>query len=53
MSDRQSEALTEKQRSILDYLRRHIDEYPYPPSAREILRGCDISSTPVVIICGY
>lgn len=48
MVKRQSTELTTKQRRILEYLREYIGERRYPPSVREIMRGCGISSTSVV-----
>lgn len=48
MVKRQSTELTDKQRLILAYLREYIGERRFPPSVREIMRGCDISSTSVV-----
>ena len=48
MVKRQSMELTNKQRRILAYLREYIGEHRYPPAVREIMRGCDISSTSVV-----
>ena len=40
--------LTPRQRSILDFIGRFIDEKDYPPSIRDIQQACDISSTSVV-----
>jgi len=40
--------LSDKQKSILDFMREFIDEHDYPPSIRDIQVGCDISSTSVV-----
>jgi len=40
--------LSEKQDSILRFMREFIDEHDYPPSIRDIQVGCDISSTSVV-----
>ena len=37
-----------KQRSILRFIRRFIEEHDYPPSIRQIQDGCRISSTSVV-----
>ena len=42
------EGLSEKQRSILDFLETFIAEHDYPPSIRDIQNGCGISSTSVV-----
>jgi len=41
-------ALSTKQRRILAFLRRFREEKDYPPTIRDILRGCGISSTSVV-----
>ncbi len=40
--------LSEKQRSILEFLEAFIADHDYPPSIRDIQSGCDISSTSVV-----
>ncbi len=40
--------LSQKQERILGFLRRFDDEKGYPPTIRDILRGCNISSTSVV-----
>ena len=40
--------LSTKQQRILDFLGEFIAERDYPPSIRDILHGCDISSTSVV-----
>lgn len=40
--------LSEKQRRILAFLRRFREEKDYPPTIRDILKGCGISSTSVV-----
>jgi repressor LexA len=40
--------LSGKQRNILDFIRRFIDDHEYPPSIRQIQEACDISSTSVV-----
>jgi repressor LexA len=40
--------LSPKQRSILTFMRDFVDENSYPPSIRDILSGCGISSTSVV-----
>ncbi len=41
-------ALSTKQRRILAFLRRFREEKDYPPTVRDILRACGISSTSVV-----
>jgi repressor LexA len=40
--------LSQKQERILDFLRRFLDERDYPPTVRDIVKGCGISSTSVV-----
>ncbi len=40
--------LSQKQERILDFLRRFLDDKDYPPTVRDIVRGCGISSTSVV-----
>ena len=40
--------LSVKQTRILDFLRRFLDDRGYPPTIRDIVRGCSISSTSVV-----
>ncbi|TET13897.1 MAG: transcriptional repressor LexA [Dehalococcoidia bacterium] len=40
--------LSTKQRRILAFLRRFLEEKDYPPTVRDILKGCGISSTSVV-----
>jgi repressor LexA len=40
--------LSERQRKILAFVRQYTDEMGYPPSIRDICRGCGISSTSVV-----
>jgi repressor LexA len=40
--------LSGKQRDILEFLRRFLDEHDYPPSIRDIQEACSISSTSVV-----
>ena len=40
--------LSPRQQQILDLIRDFIDEYHFPPTARDIQTGCDISSTSVV-----
>jgi repressor LexA len=40
--------LSEKQQSILKFMRDFIAEHDYPPSIRDIQIGCNISSTSVV-----
>jgi repressor LexA len=40
--------LSSKQKQILSFLRKFRDERDYPPTVRDILKGCGISSTSVV-----
>ena len=40
--------LSSKQKRILSYLRKFRDEKDYPPTVRDILKSCGISSTSVV-----
>lgn len=40
--------LSPKQERILDFLRRFLDDKDYPPTVRDIVKGCGISSTSVV-----
>ncbi|MBM3958128.1 MAG: repressor LexA [Gemmatimonadetes bacterium] len=40
--------LSERQRTILDFIEKFIEDRGYPPSVRDIQQGCDISSTSVV-----
>ncbi len=41
-------ALTERQRKILEFIDTFAEEKQYAPSIRDIVKGCDISSTSVV-----
>lgn len=40
--------LSARQTKIMEYIRDFIDENDYPPSVRDIQRGCGVSSTSVV-----
>lgn len=40
--------LTERQERILEFFEDFLDEHDYPPTVRDIQRGCEISSTSVV-----
>ena len=40
--------LSNKQQNIIDYIRRFLVDRGYPPSIRDIVSGCKISSTSVV-----
>ncbi len=39
--------LSQKQERILDFLRRFLDDRGYPPTIRDIVSGCGLSSTSV------
>jgi repressor LexA len=41
-------ALSPKQKRILNFTRKFLDSRGYPPSVRDIVTGCEISSTSVV-----
>ncbi len=41
-------ALSPKQKRILQFIRKFIDARGYPPTVRDIVNGCEISSTSVV-----
>ncbi len=41
-------ALSSKQQHIIDFIRRFGEERGYPPTIRDIMNGCGISSTSVV-----
>ena len=41
-------ALSPKQKRILQFIRKFIDARGYPPTVRDIVSGCEISSTSVV-----
>jgi repressor LexA len=41
-------ALSSKQQKILGFVRRFLADKSYPPTIRDIVRGCGISSTSVV-----
>ena len=40
--------LSDKQQRMLNFINEFMDDKGYPPTVRDILRGCDISSTSVV-----
>ena len=40
--------LTERQERILEFFEDFLEEHDYPPTVRDIQRGCEISSTSVV-----
>lgn len=42
------EVLSLKQRKTLDFIRRYLSKNHYPPTIRDIVDGCGISSTSVV-----
>jgi repressor LexA len=39
--------LSPRQKRILSFIRHYVAEKPYPPTIRDIVGGCDISSTSV------
>jgi repressor LexA len=39
--------LSPRQKRILSFIRRYLAEKPYPPTIRDIVSGCEISSTSV------
>src|SRR4030065_832531 len=41
-------ALSLKQKRILQFIRKFLDSRGYPPTVRDIVTGCEISSTSVV-----
>jgi repressor LexA len=41
-------AISDKQRRMLNFINEFVDDRGYPPTVRDILKGCDISSTSVV-----
>ena len=41
-------SLSDKQQRMLNFINEFVDDKGYPPTVRDILRGCDISSTSVV-----
>ena len=43
-----SKTLSVRQQRLLDYIRTFIAERGYPPSVRDIVQGCKVSSTSVV-----
>ncbi|MBI4497082.1 MAG: transcriptional repressor LexA [Chloroflexi bacterium] len=47
-NQRTQRSLSARQRAILDFLQAFTEEKGYPPSIREIVKGCDVSSTSVV-----
>lgn len=42
-------ALSRKQKQIISFIRWYLRDNGYPPSVRDIVKGCDISSTSVVV----
>ena len=40
--------LSDKQQRMLNFINEFVDDKGYPPTVRDILRGCEISSTSVV-----
>ena len=45
---RSAKTLSSKQQDIIDFIRRFWEETGYPPTIRDIVNGCGISSTSVV-----
>jgi repressor LexA len=39
------DSISVRQRQILDFIRQFIEERGYSPSVRDVVKGCDISST--------
>jgi repressor LexA len=44
-----AKALSRKQEQIINFIRQYLRDNGYPPSVRDIGRGCNISSTSVVV----
>ena len=44
----EKKVLSSKQKNIINFIREYMDNRGYPPSIRDIAKGCDISSTSVV-----
>jgi repressor LexA len=44
-----AKALSRKQKQIINFIRQYLRDNGYPPSVRDIARGCNISSTSVVV----
>jgi len=42
-------ALSRKQKQIISFIRQYLRDNGYPPSVRDIVKGCGISSTSVVV----
>ncbi len=40
--------LSDKQQRMLNFINEFVNDKGYPPTVRDILRGCDVSSTSVV-----
>ena len=40
--------LSQRQERILEFIERFLEENPFPPTVRDIQKGCEISSTSVV-----
>ncbi len=45
---REMKSLSSKQRRLLSFIRQFLEEWGYPPTIRDMVRGCAISSTSVV-----
>ena len=44
-----AKAISRKQRQIINFIRQYLRDNGYPPSVRDIVNGCNISSTSVVV----
>ena len=44
-----AKALSRKQKQVINFIRQYLRDNGYPPSVRDIGRGCNISSTSVVV----
>ena len=45
--DKKVKALSAKQKRIIDFIREFLADRGYPPTVRDIVQGCKISSTSV------
>ncbi len=44
-----AKALSRRQKQIINFIRQYLRDNGYPPSVRDIAKGCNISSTSVVV----
>jgi repressor LexA len=44
-----AKAISGKQKQIINFIRQYLRDNGYPPSVRDIVNGCNISSTSVVV----